>query len=203
MPRLLSQMKPMQGKVFGKLTVVAPYNRLAKRPTWLCRCECGSSAIVAAYDLNSGSTKSCGCLVATQRGASKHPLYQTWHSMHRRCTRTYRRDWKHYGDRGLSVCERWHTFQNFVDDMGPKPSCRHTIERIDNDRGYEPGNCRWAISSEQTRNRRTTRTLEYNGERLTLQQWADLKGLNYYTLWSRVERGWPAEQALSPVVNRE
>jgi hypothetical protein len=101
-----------------------------------------------------------------------------------------------YRDRGISVCERWQSFENFLADMGERPPGK-TIDRIDNDRGYEPGNCRWATPTEQQNNKRTNHRLAFNGETLTVCEWADRVGVNRMTLFGRLRTGWSVEKALT------
>jgi hypothetical protein len=129
-----------------------------------CRCECGTEKDVVAQTVHSGMSRSCGCLKAElhqaqfiTHGLSEHPLYTTWYLMVRRCTRPDDRVWADYGGRGITVCERWLGADgpaSFIADMGPKPSPRHSLERIDNSKGYAPGNCAWVTWQEQMRNTR-------------------------------------------------
>ena len=104
--------------------------------------------------------------------------------------------WANYGGRGITVCDRWREFANFAADMGPTFSPELSLERIDNDRGYEPDNCRWATPTEQARNKRTNHRLEFDGLDLTLQEWAERFGIKKTTLRSRLRLGWSAERAL-------
>jgi hypothetical protein len=108
------------------------------------------------------------------------------------------RNFHHYGGRGITVCERWQSFENFAADMGPTFSPELTLDRIDNDRGYEPGNCRWATRAEQNRNQRRNRYVTWRGRTMVLTDWADLLGLNFDTVRKRLDKhGWPVERALS------
>ena len=153
---------------FGRWTVLSRANDyLPGNPQWLCRCECGQEKIVRGSILRAGKSKSCGCLNSelrraqciarnTSHGLSKSPTYDTWVNVLQRCENPKASAFHKYGAKGVTVCERWHTFENFLADMGERPG-RLTIDRIDNTKGYEPGNCRWATQKEQQNNRSNSR----------------------------------------------
>jgi hypothetical protein len=174
-----------RGARFGRLTVCesAGINRYGTR-LWIVRCDCGVEKAIQSSQLFSGRTRSCGCLareiqaahgraLVASRMAEGRPLfykhgyatklkprsltYRTWLSMRSRCSAVNTPYAKHYVLRGIRVCERWATFENFLADMGERPSRRHSIDRINNDGNYEPSNCRWATPSEQARNQRRRR----------------------------------------------
>lgn len=194
----------LSGKKYGKLMVVgfAGYFPMGGRPhaAWWCRCECG--LIVRPYATNlQRHTTSCGC-AAVKHGAArrggKSPLYNVWQSMIRRCHTTSEKGYRNYGARGIRVCERWrHSFPNFLADMGERPTEKHTLDRIDNDGNYEPGNCRWATRSVNNNNTRRNVYLTLNGETHTLTQWSRKLGVPAARLKMRVELGWNDEEVLT------
>lgn len=125
-------------------------------------------------------------------GLSYTPEYRAWQTMVHRCTNPRNAAYPRYGGRGITVCHRWlNDVQAFVDDMGPRPSARHELDRIDNERGYGPGNCRWATRVQNSRNRRSNRGLTYKGETLPLAEWCERLNLPRDTVRKRLEAGWP------------
>jgi hypothetical protein len=129
----------------------------------------------------------------------KHPVYKIWTDMKRRCANPRNRSYPCYGGRGIKVCERWRDFAKFFTDMGDRPSPLHTLERIDNDRGYEPDNVRWATRKQQRGNQRTHRTarlIEAHGKILTLSEWSRHLDIDKTTIAWRLNHGWPPEKAL-------
>ncbi|MFE9127031.1 hypothetical protein ACFYOF_16700 [Streptomyces sp. NPDC007148] len=132
---------------------------------------------------------------------SKHPLYSLWKTMVRRCHAPTAHAYERYGGRGIHVCPQWRkSFEQFLADVPPRPSPAHSLERIDNQRGYEPGNVRWATAAEQARNRRDNRHLTANGETRLLEDWATLTGLPKSTLFGRLKAGWDVERAITTPV---
>jgi hypothetical protein len=131
------------------------------------------------------------------RGLSRSAERKAWRDMNRRCSNPLLRCFKNYGGRGISVCERWRVFENFFADMGPRPSPRHSLDRVNNDGNYEPGNVRWATMKEQARNKRTTRMLTYAGRTMPLIDWAAEVGMRPASVAQRLQGGMSVEAALS------
>lgn len=155
---------PPIGEKFGRLTVLGAVHRgqgRAGRYEWICRCDCGKMRIVKQHALKSGHTQSCGCY-NQERVSQTHrrhrrsytTAYVNWANMLQRCGNPKHPSYSRYGGRGITVCDRWKTFENFYADMGERPSPNHSIDRKDNDKGYSPGNCRWATRTEQLLNTR-------------------------------------------------
>lgn len=209
MPR--KQYNPVHpGQVFQRLTVIqrAPkktYPSGETREAWTCRCECGKVLDVTGHCLLRGNTRSCGCLqkqtmtenlshsLAHGEAAKNRetPEYRTWLSMRRRCFDPTSDKYHLYGGRGISVDSRWHSFAAFLEDMGRKPSPRHSIDRYPNNNGnYEPGNVRWATAIEQARNKRTNHLIDFHGKPTPLSQFAELIGANVNVVRTRIRTGW-------------
>ena len=198
------------GKVSGRLTAIERRGVNAqKRPLWLCECSCGNQKIVEESKLKSGHTRSCGCLkkeaiskVNVTHRLSKAAEYKIWKGIRTRCFNKEVKSFKNYGGRGITVDERWSSFEAFFSDMGPRPSPEHSIERINNEGNYGPENCRWANVKEQANNRRSSHFITFNGITLTVTQWGEKLGFRNGTLSRRLMLGWPVEKALTTPVRK-
>lgn len=198
------------GQKFGRLTVIRyDHSNEYNVRYFLCRCDCGNEKIVQRSALMSGATKSCGCLsreLSHQRKTNfkhgfshKERLYDTWENMKRRCYNPKNIRYALYGGRGITVCDEWKNdyvaFRSWALENGYADNL--TIDRIDNDKGYSPENCRWATSNEQENNMSRNHLLSYHGETHTLSEWANILGITYSTISHRVSRGWSMERIVN------
>jgi len=162
--------------------------------------RCGKSFTVKPFFADKRTYCSYKCLF-TRHGASHYGenngAYRVWKGMRQRCNNPHTIGWKDYGGRGITVCPEWDSFEQFLADMGPRPSKEYSLDRLDNEQGYSKANCRWATTTEQGANRRGNRFLEYDGRRLTLAQWAQETGIPYATLRDRIANGWSPERILT------
>lgn len=170
---------------------------------WLFDCDCGAQKEARIKNVRSGKTTSCGCAFKEMMGSrnQKHGLskcksYRTWKDMRARCRNPNDTDFGLYGGRGISICERWDNFSLFYADMGERPDGM-TLDRIDVDGDYSPENCRWANAETQANNKRSNLKIEFGGETLTLQQWANKTGIKRETIAARLKSGWSVSDALN------
>ena len=201
----MGSLKDISGQTFGRWLVV---DRAGAEFAWNCICACGTRRKVFTSALKGGYSKSCGCLtreVASVRaktmnrthGKSSTPVYRVYRSMLDRCNNANTPNFSEYGGRGIKVCDRWaKDFAAFSADMGPRPDgC--SIDRVDNDKGYEPGNCRWATRKEQNRNTRRNKVLDHNGKSLCIAEWAEVTGIHEAIIRQRLTLGWTVERVLT------
>lgn len=196
------------GDVFSRLTLV---KNLGPRPggggdRWELRCECGKTIVSKISHIRNGKTRSCGCFGIERRsgpkperqthGLSHSPEYRSWSSMKSRCSDPNNPKFPLYGARGIRVCDRWLSFENFFADMGPRPSDGHSVDRVNSNGDYEPSNCRWATDVEQNNNRSCNRIVDVNGRKQTVTQWAREAGVHEETIRSRLRAGWSADRAV-------
>ena len=166
----MSKFVDLTNQRFGRLITVEKTDLRSSRGhvIWKCKCDCGKETFVSSNHLISGNTTSCGCLqkeraskAKTTHGQYQSSEYRSWQMMRNRCYNPNYNKFKDYGGRGIEVCDRWKdSFENFLEDMGPKPSSKHSIDRIDVDGNYESWNCKWSTTQEQARNRRNQRDVK-------------------------------------------
>lgn len=190
------------GKKFGRLTIISTYIGKNEKTYTNCICDCGKTKDILLKSVVNGSTKSCGCLRKINHkskvihGYTNTAIYRCWNSMLSRCNNKNNANYNNYGGRGIIVCERWHKFENFLEDMGEKPNAGLSLDRIDNNGNYCLENCRWATNKEQMRNRRNTKNINLYGKDTPLTELAEKKGLNPQTVRKRLDRGWNNEEAI-------
>ena len=195
----------LAGMRFGRLVAERRDDSNHRHPMWICHCDCGLNCLVQAANLVSGNTRSCGCLRADLlrsrpncHGKSRTKVYVAWLKAKQRCRDFTAAEFADYGGRGISFCERWNDFKLFLADMGEPPTKHHSLDRVDVHRGYEPGNCRWAVKRTQANNTRANHFLTFDGHRLTLAEWERRTGISQKCILSRIVRlGWSVEKALT------
>ena len=201
---LIPSTADLSGMRFSELTALRVADPINYKQRWECLCDCGKTVTVYSYSLRVGSVKSCGCRrirsmrqVAETHGLSKSSSsYAVWCAIRDRCRRRTHHAYHRYGGRGIKVCERWDSFESFCEDMGERPSMDHSIDRIDNDGHYEPGNCRWATKREQNNNTAKNVVLTVCGVSRTAAQWSRILNIRDKLIYERIAYGWSDEDAL-------
>lgn len=189
----------LTGQRFGKLQAIKFVGVKNQKRKWQCLCDCGKLIEVATGSLRSGRALSCGCNRCQTHGMTKSPEYKIWIAMKTRCLKKNCKSYKNYGGRGIGFSESWLNFENFIADMGLRPSPDLTLERINNDGNYEKSNCEWATPKTQARNRRDTRLITYDGETLCLKDWAIKLKIDKGTLWARLKNSSTKDAFTRPV----
>lgn len=205
----MSKAIDISGDRFGRLRAVSrAETRLSpvghQQAMWLCACDCGKTATISTSHLRSGHTKSCGCLSLEMSRSENttHAMYGTrtyrsWNAMLNRCRNTSAQVYSRYGGRGVSVCDRWASFENFLADMGERPEGK-TLDRFPDNKGnYEPGNCRWATSQEQNSNRSNNVIVDFDGRSQCAAEWARDLGITKGAMYRRLKT-LPLHAALNP-----
>lgn len=195
--RRIPATKNIAGSRFGKLKVLEFVGYANRRSLWRCRCDCGAICIVRANSLNTGNTRSCGC-IHRKHGATGTPEWEIWMGMIKRCESPSQPMYRMYGGRGIRVCKRWrHSFLAFLKDMGKRPSPDYSLDRVDTNGNYTLKNCRWATRTQQQRNRRMNTLITHDGLTLCLAEWVERTGLRRNIIMGRTRRGWPVAEALT------
>lgn len=205
----MSAFKDETGKKFGRLTAISHYTKTSpnkkSRTYWICECECGNIKHMMADNLRKKDrTPSCGCYKSeyfsnlnSSHKLSKTRVYRSWASAKQRCTNPNDTNYHQYGARGIKMCDRWNSFELFLDDMGCPEFMNFTIERIDVNGDYELSNCRRATPMEQARNKTNTVLYEFGGRKMIITDWAKYLDVRVITLRKRLEMGWPIDKVLS------
>lgn len=195
--------RDLKNQRFGKLIAIRPTpERKSGSVVWLCVCDCGNEKLATAQNLSRGDAKSCGCstnelISAAGYKYGRPPGYNSWAMMKQRCENPRASGFKNYGGRGISICARWRSFENFIIDMGPRPSPDHSIERTDGNANYGPSNCYWASTKEQGQNKRTVTRVSAFGKTQSIQAWASEFGISQKALAHRILIGIPPEIAIT------
>ncbi|NJP37166.1 hypothetical protein [Alkalicoccus luteus] len=201
------QMINLKGKKFNRLRVIRRINIGKPGVHWVCVCDCGNHKTIDGASLRKGLTRSCGCIQkenaakaqikhGNSKRGSRTRLYRIWSSMINRCTNPKYNESHYYSERGISICHEWRSFESFMAwalSSGYEPGL--TIDRLNNDLGYSPDNCKWSTVKEQALNRRSNFLVEYRGETKPLKQWADELGFNYRKTHRRLKSGWNVHDA--------
>ena len=190
------------GQTFGRLTALErDVSRTEKNTYWLCKCQCERVVSVRLDHLRSGATLSCGCLRPKPHGLRRNRVYGVWAGIIRRCTNPHEKSYSNYGGRGISVHDDWRrdfaSFYRYVIDLPNFDQEGVSIDRIDNDGNYEPGNVRWVTKKEQARNARFNHMITYQNKTQCVLDWSRELGLNRDTIPERLKRGWSVEKALT------
>lgn len=207
----MSARRDLTGQKFGMLTALQFVEGGEGRTKWKFSCECGEITIKSSSDVLSGRSTSCGCFrranatrLATSHGESKQtPEWIAWISMKTRCSTPSDTSYPNYGGRGITVCERWeNSYENFLEDMGRRPSSVHSLDRKDTNGNYTPDNCKWSTRVEQNNNRRNNTILTFRGRSQTLTQWCSELHISPKTVRSRIVRSkWTVEKALTTLAS--
>ena len=191
----------LSGMKFGRLTALREEGRNKHGwVLWRFSCDCGNETVAVGFQVKRGTTTSCGCRqreARTTHGKHDTDTFKIYQYMKQRCTNPKHSAYARYGGRGITVCDRWlESFENFNADMGDRPSRQHTLDRIENDGPYSPGNCRWVTWDVQYRNRRQTVSITYDGETKCRKDWCQEYGVDESTFAQRLSRGWDVGTAL-------
>lgn len=194
----------LKGLKFGFWKVLRRTKNRHNKSMWICRCRCGKEKAISGSSLKSGTTTKCGsCNISINRRKhgfclkkSKPPEYHIWNSIKNRCLNPNIKQYKNYGGRGINICDRWrYSFYNFLVDMGPKPDKGYSIDRIDNNKGYYPENCRWATIKQQSNNRFSS--IEFNGEKYSKKQLSKKLNKCRFFVSEKLKQGFSIEEIIN------
>ena len=193
----MQSLKDLKGKTFGYITAISNPIVENNKTLYIAKCICGKELKINAWYLRHKS-RSCGCKNGNpghSPDSKKSGTYSTWDSMIQRCTNKKSKFFYCYGGRAITVCKRWFDFKNFLEDMGEKPEGM-SLDRINSSGDYEPGNCRWATSAQQNRNRKSNINITHNGKTMCVKDWCDALGINVDRVYGFIRRGVSPEEAL-------
>lgn len=201
----------LTGQPFERLTVLRRGQNRKTSARWICECSCGTICTVDSADLRRKKAKSCGCIqreiaqalgkTRATHGLADSPEYRMWNGIKKRCLTPTAQNYSYYGGRGITICDAWkESFQKFYDDMGPRPTPQHTIERRSNDLGYDKENCYWATVIEQAHNRRNNHMITIENATRCLVEWLEIYHIGRSTFSYRVNHGWSLARALTTPV---
>lgn len=204
------------GNKYGRLTILSFSNFKAesngRRPYWNCQCECGETVQRSSHSMKSGRTSSCGCLrreMTVKRNTTHGQAvrkqqtdeYNTWCEIIKRTTNPKCSQYPDYGGRGIAMCPEWrNSFESFLAEVGKKPSKLHSINRINNEKSYEPGNCCWSTRAEQNRNKRNNVMITHDGVTMCAADWCEKTKIKVPTFHSRLNRGWSFKKTITTPV---
>lgn len=208
------KIKDISGQKFGRLRAIKIAYIKHRSAYWECICDCGNTVIVYGTSLRRGLTQSCKCLQNeltikrnTKHGYAPrnkpHTMYTIYNNMKQRCYNPNSRAYRRYGERGIIICDEWlNDFTQFLKDMGPRPSIKHSIERINNDSNYEPKNCKWATPDEQGKNMHINKYYTYNNQKKIISEWVKISGIKNSTFRMRLKYGWSIEKIIETPVKK-
>jgi len=203
---LSGRAKDLTGKTYCNVLVIGPVgkHKTCGNIIWRCLCSCGRVKNHDSAYLRRKQTNDCTCLIIRRKKRKRaqvtkcsHALYPVYEAMRARCNNPNVPSYRNYGGRGIGICKRWDDFWLFVSDMGDKPSIKHSIDRIDNDGNYAPGNCRWATAKQQQSNKRTNINITHNGETRNVSEWSEINRIKRVTIYARLNRGWDEVDAIT------
>jgi len=205
----MTKLIDLSGKKYGRVMVNGIAPKAGHHTKWFCTFDCGNKFTTSGNRLRNGTTKSCGCYALevrkkcnTTHGRFYDPIYKVWNSMNQRCSNQKFKYYSDYGGRGIKVCESWLKFENFLADMGERPDGM-TIDRVDNNKGYSPENCKWSTRIENANNKRNNRMITIGDETDTISNWCRRRGIKKSTVKSRVYNlGWSYEKAVTEPVRK-
>jgi hypothetical protein len=188
---------------FGKLLAIEPIKKSYDRKYyWKCICDCGKNSLALSGNLIKGNSTSCGCArgnigdLTRKHGMTKTRIFKIWTGVRKRCTNPKCKSYKNYGGRGIIISPKWDNFIDFYNDMKEGYADNLSLDRIDHNGNYEPGNCRWATSKTQNRNRRNNYIITHNNKSKTVAEWAEISGIHYSVITYRIKNGWDIEKAI-------